>query len=526
MQLEKSRLYLMYLGIVLTIIGLPFSRAMISIGQVVMGVVFLFDPNLWHKLKQFSANKAAMAFVSFYFLMLIGLLYSSDISYGFFDLRTKLPLLLFPLVFATEKPLNPKVFKFFLLLFAATVTASISYSLLIYFQQNLSDYRDAFPFVSHIRISLESLIAISIFGYFSLNSKENFPPWARIVMLMSILYLVWALLTMELMTGIVILIVTLFLAVLRFLILNNKSRWSWGVFTISVFAIVLISYAVFSTVLSYSHAPKYNLSQLDKYTALGNPYTQQPEKYQIENGSYIGLYIQWKEMKRAWNQRAEINFDSIDGRSQQIKFTLLRYLNSKHLRKDARGVNALSTKDIHNIEEGIANAEYAKKFSLKKRIYKLLWEYGMYQRGEIGSGHTLIQRVELWTAGWQIFSNNILFGVGTGDIPQAFHQQLIKEHSPLMNSHLRSHNQYISIMVSLGIFGLIIFLFSIFYPPTVLKMWNNTLFFYFISFLIISMLWEDTIESQVGVTLFAFFYAFYLFARPKPLNEQKKGEKL
>ena len=33
------------------------------------------------------------------------------------------------------------------------------------------------------------------------------------------------------------------------------------------------------------------------------------------------------------------------------------------------------------------------------------------------------------------------------------------------------------------------------------------------------MLWEDTIESQVGVTIYAFVYMFYLYS---PLNKHNK----
>jgi len=35
----------------------------------------------------------------------------------------------------------------------------------------------------------------------------------------------------------------------------------------------------------------------------------------------------------------------------------------------------------------------------------------------------------------------------------------------------------------------------------------------FLIIAILSMLTEDTIESQAGVTFFAFFYSFFLFAR-------------
>lgn len=513
MRTEKIRLYLFYLGIIFTIIGLPFSRAMISFGQVTMGVVFLFDKNLLSKLKAFIHNKAAIAFVAFYLLLWLGIIYSSDLHYALFDLRTKLPLLIFPLVFATEKPLKPKVFRFFLLIFAANIIASLSTSLWIYFTMNIADYRDAFPFVSHIRISLGVLISISILFYYLFHDNEGLPKWIKLFFIIALVYLIWATIILELMTGLVILIITSVFYLIYFAIKNKGQIWIGSIIGVNLIIISIFSLWVYNVTQNYMTVSNCDLNKLTEVTELGNKYEHQPYSYQIENGSYIGIYTQWDEMRQEWNKRSTLDFDGEDDKNQMLRYTLQRYLNSKHLRKDADGVKQLSEKDIANVEKGIANVEYSKKFSFKKRIYKLLWEYGMYQRGEEAFGHTLIQRIELWKTAWQIFKENPIIGVGTGDIPNAFEQKFAQNNSPLLGSKLRSHNEYLSVMVSLGIVGILTFLFSIFYPPTKLKLWNFPLFFWFLSFISISMLWEDTIETQVGVTIFAFFYAYYIFAR-------------
>jgi hypothetical protein len=513
MRTENIRLYLFYLGILLTIIGLPFSRAMLSIGQVTMGVVFLFDTNLISKIKLFFKNKATLSFVSFYILLWIGSIYSDNLNYAFFDLRTKLPLLIFPLVFATEKPLKAGAIRFFLLIFVATVITSVSTSLWIYISKNLADYREAFPFVSHIRISLEIIISISILVSYTFIENKPFPIWLRVLFVFAIIYLLWANIILELMTGFVILLITLVISLIYFLTRNKNTMWLKFFSGGTIILILSISFWVFKVVKDYSTVPHFDINKLESKTKLGNKYEHLPHSYQIENGSYIGIYTQWDEMREAWNKRSKLDFDGKDRQNQGLRFTLQRYLNSKHLRKDAEGVESLSNQDIQNIEEGIANFEFAKKFSYKKRIYKILWEYGMYQRGETVYGHTLIQRIELWKTAWSIFVEKPLFGVGTGDIPDAFEKKFIDNNSPLQGSKLRSHNEYLSVLVSLGIFGLIVFLFSIFYPPFYLGLWDNQLLFLFICFLSISMLWEDTIETQVGVTIFSFFYSFYIFGR-------------
>jgi hypothetical protein len=77
----------------------------------------------------------------------------------------------------------------------------------------------------------------------------------------------------------------------------------------------------------------------------------------------------------------------------------------------------------------------------------------------------------------------------------------------------RSHNQFLSICVGFGLFGLIWFLLAIFYPPAVLHRYNDYFFLVFLIISTISMFTGDTIESQTGVTFFALFYSLFLFAR-------------
>ena len=108
-----------------------------------------------------------------------------------------------------------------------------------------------------------------------------------------------------------------------------------------------------------------------------------------------------------------------------------------------------------------------------------------------------------------------MFGVGTGDVKEAFQSKFEEEGSVLKDSGLRSHNQYLSITVTLGIIGLLVFLFSLIYPAIVLKMWSFSPFFYLFVIVTMSMLWEDTIESQVGVTVYAFFASIYLFTHKR-----------
>ncbi|MEI7897955.1 MAG: O-antigen ligase family protein, partial [bacterium] len=122
--------------------------------------------------------------------------------------------------------------------------------------------------------------------------------------------------------------------------------------------------------------------------------------------------------------------------------------------------------------------------------------------------------LEFWKASLGIIRDHWLTGVGTGDMNIAFRVQYEKMQSKLApDQRWRSHNQFLSIFIGFGIFGLIWFLIALFYPPVILRRQDDYFVVVFLVIAILSMLTEDTLESQTGVTFFAFFYSFFLFAR-------------
>jgi O-antigen ligase len=109
--------------------------------------------------------------------------------------------------------------------------------------------------------------------------------------------------------------------------------------------------------------------------------------------------------------------------------------------------------------------------------------------------------------------------VGTGDVKDVFSQELQLNNSPLSERGMRSHNQYFTFSIAFGIVGLLVILFSIFYSPIVLKKFRDALFLVFFCIIIFSMLSEDALEPQDGVTFFAFFYSLFLFLLPQKLDD-------
>jgi O-antigen ligase len=184
------------------------------------------------------------------------------------------------------------------------------------------------------------------------------------------------------------------------------------------------------------------------------------------------------------------------------------------MRKDADAVKALSDAEIHAVENGITNVDYPQKNSLKTRIYEILWEYDNYRNGGDPNGHSVVQRLEYWKTSLNLIKQHPLIGVGTGDINAAFEKEYAIEHSRLDKEHrLKAHNQYLSITVTFGIIGLLIFLFALIYPLLINRNYADFYYVVFWIFIMLSMFSEDTLETQAGLTFFIFFNTVFLFRK-------------
>jgi hypothetical protein len=247
-------------------------------------------------------------------------------------------------------------------------------------------------------------------------------------------------------------------------------------------------------------------------TINGNLYLNDTLRKETENGNYVWREVCEQELKSNWNRRSTLDYDGLDLKNQKIKYTIIRYLTSKGYGKDSVGISLLTPKDIFLIESGIANERLGTKFSISNRIYQIIWEIKEYTKNQNSSGHSVAQRLEYWATSIRIIKSNLLIGVGTGDVKDEFQKEYQRTNSSLSKQYrLKSHNGYLLITVAFGLIGLFIFLYSLFYPPYILKMYNNYYFVVFFIIFLLSQINEDTIETQAGVTFFAFFNSLFLF---------------
>ncbi len=504
-------------GILVLVVSLPSSPYFTSIGQWLMVLGWLFD-NPIARIKKASKDKTWIVFLLLIGVHVISMLWSDNLSYGLHDLKIKIPLLIIPLMLATSEPLTVKEFKLIAYGFIIAVLAISLYGIARFHLQDPDDatydYRKISPFISHIRLAMMQNIAIALVFYFL--SKNNNPiSISGIIQGFLIILLVSVLIVMKALSGVILLLIMAgFIALLK--IISSKNflvRWAFVVTTVS-FVFFVVNYFI-RAYARYNYKINYNYAQLPEYTVNGNPYKHDTTQTLHENGHAVYLFICEKELREQWQRRSKVPYDSVGYPSQK---TLIRYMASKGLTKDSVGVAALTNEDICAIENGVATTVSFENYSFYPRLYELFREFEEYRLSGDPNNKSVVQRYYYLKAGWAIFLENFWFGVGVGDVKDSFDSYYQKVNSKLIpEKRLRAHNQFLTSLISFGIVGFLIVIVSIFYPILIFgtKKKINLLFLIFFMISILSMLSEDTLETQAGATFFALFYSLFSWGFPK-----------
>ena len=500
----------------LIILGLVFSKWLLSVSQFLILFAVLSDRVSRRKLIEAFKSPVVLAIISVYILHLVGLLWTSDLEYGLKDIRNKIPLISLPVLFFAAGPLKRSTSVNLLLFFVANVLILSIASLINYYISPEIPEQIAIG-QSHIRFSLLICLSIAILIHYS-----DLPyKWYKYSFIPIIIILLYFLFILESFTGYVIMFTLLCLLPLLY-----KHRIKSNLFRITILLsiFIILSFALWGFIsvkrTCFPPVERVQIETLQTHSANNNKYFHNANALISENGNQIYLYIQEEEMIKAWNSRSSkpIVHDSTFISHTNI---LMRYLSSKGLSKDSVGVFSLSAQDVTNIEHGYTNYLLPDFDPYRKRIYCFLWELQYYNQTRDPSGHSLTQRFEYWKTAVTIIQQHPVFGCGTGDITKAFQQEYERNNSKLKKEfRLRSHNQFLSIAVAFGFVGVIVFLFSIVAPFLFHKIPEYKLYLGFIFIFLLSLLNEDTLETQVGVTFFALFNSFLLFIMPYKNNTE------
>ena len=484
---------------------------------IVLVIIWFADGGLMRISELRKKNQYILIFAGIYLVYLLWMINTSNTGLGLKELMQKLPLIVLPFVIGLSDPINKREIKLMLSFFVAgVVLSSVTGLVLFSIDKNVYDsdnIRKISLFIPYMRLAEMTNMAIVISAFYFLSDHSG---KARYFYLAATLWLICFLFILISVTGILLFITLLFIAV--FLVIIRSKNTLLKISFISLVFLFLISTGVYISheIRSFYNKCTFYTYPLKDKTPGGNPYLHFPERKDIENGNPVWIYISETELRKEWNLRSNINYDSSDLRKQKLSYTLIRYLASMGLTKDSAGVAGLKENDIKYIENGITNRLFTEGKHIKSKIYEIIWQIDYYRNGANPSGHSVTQRLEFLKTGLHCFEGNFVFGTGTGDLEGEINSQYVKDKSKLDPEYrYLPHNQYLTFLVSFGITGFLIICFSVIFPVMRLKACKSFLFNMFFLIILLSMLGEDTMESHTGVTFFAYFYSLFIFGKQK-----------
>lgn len=483
-----------------------------------MAANWLFEGEYLSKLNRLKQNLPAIALIVLFILHFIWLGNTENFTYAFKDIRIKLPLLLLPLVLGTSQGVSKKFVLNLLGLFVLSLLLGVIMSYTHYFfffDQHSENIRKVVFFSSPVRFSI--LIVTGVFYLLYLVLTQRLSIW---IFVLTTVFFLSFLVFLQSMTGIFLLGTIALVLLAAYSIFRIKSPIKWvPVILLAIFPVVLLAwiYVEFQQYRSVNPI-EINSNQPETHSASGERYVHQLNSNEVENGNYIYRYIATNELKTAWAQRSDMDINGTDARGQRLIHTLFRYMASKSLRKDAEGFAQLSDEDILRVEQGYPTA-YQIANPIIRRQQSLFFEMNAYLDGRPSQGNSLSQRLVYWKTGYRVAKEHWLWGTGTGDVNDEMQHQYEREESMFdMDHRRRPHQQYLTFLISFGLFGLLYFIWLNLFSLQRALSQRNFMALVFVIMAAVSFLTEDTLETQIGATYYAFFFALFLVLR---INSKK-----
>jgi len=486
-------------------IGLVFGEVPTSVSEIIVFICWLLTGEWGRKIKLLKHNKYFWLTSSLYLVSIFGLIYTKDFQYALNDLRIKLPLLLFPIIFFSVDFIKYRHFVL-LLKWTSIVTFINLFYLWINFKLRSFTYADAREtsiFISHIRLGLIAAFSIISAVYLVINEITLLKEKLFFLIISGISFSI--MISLGLMTGIMTLLITSLFALIYMIIKSPDKGYFWIISIVTISTFVLLLIYTRKIYVKYFHTTK--KVEVLTYSLNGCKYRHDLDVKYLENGNLVFINICDEELKKIWAKRSTLAFEGKDKKGNELKYTIYRYLTSKGLTKDSFGLSKLTNKDIYNIECGIPNYLLAEANFLEKRIYELFQEYHYFKNNKNPQGKTIAMRMLYWKIGFQIWQEHWFFGVGTGDIKEAFNKVYQEKYTNIpKNEQLHTHNQVLTYAISFGIIGLILIILNIVYPLVNLRTSQNYMMYYLFSIItLISFIIDDSLETQPGVTFYALF---------------------
>jgi len=511
-------------ALALLVCCLPLSRFVLSISQFILAFNWLAEADFRQKAAILRRKPAVLVFISISLVYLAGTLHSDNIPAALVKVKNVLSLVLIPLVISTSRPLSPKHVSRLFFLYTLAVTAAALICIFSYLSDPAAadrNFRKLSLFIPHIRFALLIILAIFILLYQVFYRPFPIRRPLQAFFVAEAIFLAAFLFILRSFAGILIFFICSTLFVVQTSLLKGTKNMGRAIASAMLVLCFAAAFLVVFIYIKNFHPPLVDPARLDAITVNGNPYEHILSDKTMENGHLVNLYICEPELRKAWNARSLIKYDSLDLRGQPVFSTLKRYLTSKGLRKDSASLSQLENAEIQAIENGRANYLFRTRPGLYQRFYETLWEVHILRNTGYVKLHSFGQRIIYSQTAWEMIRKNSLTGVGTGDV-YGLMLEITRKNQHDVEGRWKGepHNQFAFFLMAFGIPAFIWIMFSWIYPVMVSRSYRYLLFNLFALTVLVSMLVLDTIESYDNVVFFAFFYSLFVFGSAYPIQEK------
>lgn len=517
---ERLWKWLFGIGLMLLAASMPLLNLGMSIGGIWLASAFVlhwllkgFTENRWaDPWRALSRNSPAIILSLFFLLHLAGLIYTEDLARGIRDLKIKLPLLSFAVVFASMphliqewRPVLQRIFVLSVCLSAVIISANY-----LLHPERYTDAREAHRFISHIRFGLMCAVAFAI-AITEIQKSGKF----RLLWVAALLLLLAYSISLQNLTAVSGILFSFILLPFSFSGEPAQAKTAKAFVLGGAALFLLLGVYVAREAIAYFPDNIPERGDIPEYNENGRMYYHRYGDSQVENGHLVWYYLELDELEKNWKLRSGRELSDSDAHGNDLSGTLVRYLSSRGLSKDSAGVWAMSDEDIRAVQAGIPNYLEPSKPGFEKRLEQIFFEINAYRNGANPGGNSITQRLEFWKTGLEIAKLRPITGIGTGDIGAEYARKYEEMNSPLEEKYrLRAHNQYLTAWLGNGIAGIAGLLLLIIVPLYRRKWAGQEAFLplVFLGIMALSFLSEDTLETQAGVTLFGFFYGLYIIS--------------
>jgi len=139
---------------------------------------------------------------------------------------------------------------------------------------------------------------------------------------------------------------------------------------------------------------------------------------------------------------------------------------------------------------------------------------------EDGSSNSFLEkfkednRVPIWKSAVMVIKQHPVLGVGAGDASYELKKQYVNEgYSEMYYNNLNAHDQYLEILLGMGLIGFLIFISILGYIVYRAILKRSLLYSFFIIIIIIFCLFESILNRIAGITFFSLFSFLLLYLK-------------